>query len=58
MLKDYQKILSALEYVAYMLNNYFNGEDQSHALVPVTNLQDNKKSKKGDKHDSRRKAKS
>lgn len=55
---DYQKILSALEYVAYMLNNYFNGEDQSHALVPVTNLQDNKKSKKGDKHDSRRKTKS
>ncbi len=33
---DYKKILSALEYVAYMLDRYFTASDGSKALVPVS----------------------
>lgn len=37
---DYKKILSALEYVAYMLNRKFSAESQSNYLVPLGEAQE------------------
>lgn len=33
---DYKKIMSALEYVVYMLDKYFSGSSESNSLVPVS----------------------
>lgn len=46
---DYKKILSALEYVAYMLNKYYFSSGRSTSLVPVSEpevIQEEKPNKK------------
>ncbi len=45
---DYQKIISALEYVAYMIDRYFreSSDDSSRALIPVSEPREEKKETK------------
>ena len=45
---DYQKIISALEYVAYMIDRYFreSSDDSSRALIPVSETREEKKETK------------
>ncbi len=45
---DYQKIISALEYVAYMIDKYFrdSSEESSQALIPVSEVQEEKREAK------------
>ena len=33
---DYKKVLTALEYVVYMLNRYLSGTEEKHSLIPVS----------------------
>lgn len=44
---DYKKILSALEYVVFMLNRYFGNDENINALVPVSEVQEVKMKSKG-----------
>ncbi len=53
---DYQQIISALEYVAYMIDKYFRSDDDSsQALIPVSSEEEAPKEEK--KHTAARKKK-
>ncbi len=48
---NYKKVVSALEYIVYMLDHYyFTNSHQSSSLIPISNVKDNKVEKPVKKH--------